>query len=187
MRDGTVSHLLVEAAGIDVAQALGVFVKGDDKLPMQCAVAQFDLVNGKVMPEVFVIDTKDTTMLIDGDLSLAGETLDLRMTAHPHDFSPLALRTPVKVTGTFDAPHVRLEGKPLATRAGAAVLLGLANPLASLLALIDFKQKERDVCTAAVSHVPGAARAGVKTGPAEAPPLPASSPKAKFAPPRRGA
>jgi len=187
VRDGTVSHILVEAAGIDVAQALGVFVKGDDKLPMQCAVAQFDLVNGKVMPEVFVIDTKDTTMLIDGDLSLAGETLDLRMTAHPHDFSPLALRTPVKVTGTFDAPHVRLEGKPLATRAGAAVLLGLANPLASLLALIDFKQKERDVCTAAVSHVPGAAQAGVKTGPAEAPPLPASSPKAKFAPPRKGA
>lgn len=187
VRDGTVSHILVEAAGIDVAQALGMFVKGDDKLPMQCAVAQLDLVNGKVMPEVFVIDTKDTTMLIDGDLSLASETLDLRMTAHPHDFSPLALRTPVKVTGTFDAPHIRPEVKPLATRAGAAVLLGLANPLAALLALVDFKQKERDVCTAAVSHVPGAAKAGVKTGPAEAPPLPASSPKAKFAPPRKGA
>jgi uncharacterized protein involved in outer membrane biogenesis len=187
VRDGTVSHILVEAAGIDVAQALGMFVKGDDKLPMQCAVAQFDLVNGKVMPEVFVIDTRDTTMLIDGDLSLADETLDLRMTAHPHDFSPLALRTPVKVVGTFDAPHIRPEVKPLAERAGAAVLLGLANPLASLLALIDFKQKERDVCTAAVSHVPGAARAGVKTGPAKAPPLPASSPKARFAPPRKGA
>ena len=186
VRDGTVSHILVEAAGIDIAQALGVFVKGDDKLPMQCAVAQFDLANGKVMPEVFVIDTKDTTMLIDGDLSLAGETLDLRMTAHPHDFSPLALRTPVKVTGTFDAPHIRPEVKPLATRAGAAALLSLANPLAALLALIDFKQQERDVCTAAVSHVPGAARAGVKTGPAEAPPVPASSPRAKFAPPRKG-
>jgi len=187
VRDGTVSHILVEAAGIDIAQALGVFVKGDDKLPMQCAVAQFDLVNGKVMPEVFVIDTKDTTMLIDGDLSLAAETLDLRMTAHPHDFSPLALRTPVKVTGTFDAPHIRPEARPLATRAGAAALLSLANPLAALLALVDFKQQERDVCTAAVSHVPGAARAGVKTGPAEAPPVPASSPRAKFAPPRKGA
>ncbi|HEY9029440.1 MAG TPA: AsmA family protein, partial [Burkholderiaceae bacterium] len=187
VRDGTVSHILVEAAGIDVAQALGVFVKGDDKLPMQCALAQFDLVNGKVMPEVFVVDTKDTTMLIDGDLSLAKETLDLRMTAHPHDFSPLALRTPVRVTGTFDDPHIRPEVKPLATRAGAAVALSLVNPLAALLALVDFKQQERDVCTAAVSHVQGAAKAGVKTGPAEAPPVPASSPKAKFAPPRKGA
>ena len=186
VRDGTVSHILVEAAGIDVAQALGVFVKGDDKLPMQCALAQFDLVNGKVMPEVFVVDTKDTTMLIDGDLSLATETLDLRMTAHPHDFSPLALRTPVRVTGTFDAPHIRPEVKPLVKRGAVAAVLSLANPLAALLALVDFKQSERDVCTTAVSHVQGAAKAGVKTGPAEAPPVAASSPKAKFAPPRKG-
>ncbi|MCK9686142.1 AsmA family protein [Scleromatobacter humisilvae] len=187
VRDGTVSHILVEAAGIDVAQALGVFVKGDDKLPMQCALAQFDLVNGKVMPEVFVIDTKDTTMLIDGDLSLAAETLDLRMTAHPHDTSPLALRTPVKVTGTFDDPHIRPEAKPLVKRGVAAVGLSLINPLAALLALVDLRQQERDVCTAAVSHVQGAAAAGVKTGPATAPPVAASSPAAKLAPPRKGA
>ena len=187
VRDGTVSHLLVEAAGIDVAQALGMFVKGDDKLPMQCALAQFDVVNGKVMPEVFVIDTSDTTMLVDGDLSLATESLDLRMTAHPHDTSPLALRTPVKVTGTFNDPHIRPEAGPLVKRGAAAAVLSLVNPLAALLALVDFKQKERDVCTTAVSHVDGAAAAGVKTGPAVAPPVAASSPKAKLAPARRGA
>ena len=164
-----------------------MFVKGDDKLPMQCALSQFDLVNGKVMPEVFVIDTTNSTMLVDGDLSLASESLDLRMTAHPHDFSPLAPRTPVKVVGTFDAPHIRLEPKPLVTRGAAAVALTLATPVAALLALVDFKQKERDVCTAAVSHVQGAAQAGVKTGPATAPPVPASSPAAKLAPPRKGA
>jgi AsmA family protein len=187
VRDGTVSHILVEAAGIDVAQALGVFVKGDDKLPMQCALAQFDLVDGRLTPQVFVIDTRDTTMLVDGDLSLATESLDLRMTAHPHDFSPLALRTPVKVSGTFTDPHIRPEIKPLAVRGAAAAALSLVNPLAALLALVDFKQKERDVCTAAVSRVRGAAQAGVKTGPAMAPPLPASSPKARLAPARKGA
>lgn len=186
VRDGTVSHLLVEAAGIDVAHALGVYIKGDDKLPMQCALAQFDLVNGKVMPEVFVIDTSNTTLLVDGDLSLATETLDLRMTAHPHTFSPLAPRTPVEVVGALGDPHVRLEAKPLVTRGAAAVALTLASPLAALLALVDFKQKERDVCTTAVAHVDGAAAAGVKTGPATAPPVPASAPSAKFAPARTG-
>ena len=185
VRDGTVSHILVEAAGIDVAQALGMFVKGDDKLPMQCALAQLDLVNGKVLPEVFVIDTKDTTMLVDGDMSLATESLDLRMTAHPHDFSPLALRTPVRVTGTFTDPHIRPEAKPLVKRGAVAAALSLASPLAALLAFVDFKQPERDVCTTAVSHVDGAAKAGVKTGPAEAAPLPASAPKAKLAPARK--
>jgi len=185
VREGTVSHFLAEAAGIDVAHALGVFIKGDDKLPMQCALAQFDLVNGKVMPEVFVIDTTNTTMMVDGDLSLATESLDLRMTAHPHGFSPLAPRTPVKVVGTFADPHIRLEAKPLAMRAGAAVALSLAAPVAALLALVDFKQPERDVCTAAVSHVDGAAQAGVKSGPAVSPPLPASSAKATLAPARK--
>ncbi len=183
--DGSVSHFLAEAAGIDVAHALGVFVKGDDKLPMQCALAQFDLVNGKVVPEVFVIDTTNTTVTVDGDLSLATESLDLRMTAHPHTFSPLAPRTPVKVVGTFADPHIRLEAKPLAVRAGAAVALTLAAPVAALLALVDFKQPERDVCTAAVSQVDGAARAGVKTGPAVSPPVPATSPRTKSAATRK--
>ena len=177
VRDGTVSHLLAEAAGIDVAHALGVFVKGDDELPMQCALAQFDLVNGKVMPEVFVVDTSKTTILVDGDLSLATESLDLRMTTRPHTSSPLAPRTPVRLVGTFSDPHVRLEAAPLVARAGAAAALSLAGPATALLSLVDFKQKERDVCTAAVSHVGGAAAAGVKTGPATAPPIPASTVK----------
>jgi uncharacterized protein involved in outer membrane biogenesis len=175
VRDGRVSHLLVEAAGIDIGQALGVFVKGDDKMPMQCALAQLDIVDGKVTPEVGVIDTRDTTLLIDGELSLAAETLDLRMTAHPHDFSPLALRTPVKVVGTFSAPRIRPEARPLVLRAGAAAALSLASPLAALLALVDLRQPERDVCTAAVARVDGAAGAGVRSGPADGRPAPAGS------------
>ncbi len=167
VRDGKVSHVLVEAAGIDVAQALGVYIKGDDQMPMQCAVAQLRLVNGKVTPEVGLVDTLDTTIVVGGELSLASETLALKMTAHPHDFSPLALRTPVKVVGTFADPHVRPEARQLALRAGAAAALSLASPLAALLALVDFRQPERDVCTAAVAHVDGAARAGVKSGPAD--------------------
>jgi uncharacterized protein involved in outer membrane biogenesis len=161
VRDGTVSHILIEAAGIDIAQALGVYIKGDDPLPMRCAVSSLLVAKGKVMPEVAVLDTHDTTLLAEGDLSLADETLALKMTAHPHDFSPVALRAPVRIDGTFDAPHVHLEGKPIAERAGAAAALAAVNPLASLLALLDFKQPEKDVCTTAVAHVAGAARAGV--------------------------
>jgi uncharacterized protein involved in outer membrane biogenesis len=161
VRDGTVSHILIEAAGIDIAQALGVYLKGDDPLPMRCAVSSLLVARGRVMPEVAVLDTHDTTLLAEGELSLADETLGLKMTAHPHDFSPMALRAPVRIDGTFDAPHVHLEGKPIAERAGAAAALAAVNPLASLLALIDFKQAEKDVCTTAVALVAGAARAGV--------------------------
>jgi len=171
VREGTVSHILVEAAGIDIAQALGVYIKGDDPLPMRCAVSSLLVVNGKVMPEVAVLDTHDTTMLVEGELSLADETLGLKMTAHPHDFSPVALRAPVKIDGTFDSPHVHLDAKPIAVRAGAAAALATVNPLAALLALLDFKQEEKDVCTTAVAHVAGAARAGVVASAPEGAPV----------------
>jgi uncharacterized protein involved in outer membrane biogenesis len=164
--DGTISHLLVEAAGIDIAQGLGVYVKGDDPLPMRCAVAAFEVARGRVTPEVGVIDTHDSTMLLSGDLSLADETLDLTMTTHPHDTSPVALRSPVKVDGTFSQPHVHLKAGPIAARAGAAVALATITPLASLLALVDFRQKDKDVCTGAVNQVAGAARTGIVPPPA---------------------
>jgi uncharacterized protein involved in outer membrane biogenesis len=161
VRDGTISHILVEAAGIDIAQALGVYIKGDDPLPMRCAVASLEVARGKVFPRVGVIDTHDSTMLASGDLSLADETLDLTMTTQPHDTSPMALRSPIRIEGTFEQPHVHLKGGPIAARAGAAVALAAVTPLAGLLALVDFRQKEKDVCTGAVAQVAGAARAGI--------------------------
>ncbi|HJV61908.1 MAG TPA: AsmA family protein, partial [Albitalea sp.] len=66
VRDGTVSHLAVEAAGIDVAQALGVYLIGDNPLPMQCAVVKADAKGGKLTPEVAIVDTKDSTLLVSG-------------------------------------------------------------------------------------------------------------------------
>jgi uncharacterized protein involved in outer membrane biogenesis len=169
VQDGEVSHLLVEAAGIDVADALGLVVKGDDKVPMQCAVAKLDVAKGKVLPEVFMIDTHESTLLVGGQLSLKDETLDLQLNAHPHRFSPwaphrlsiVAPRTPVDIDGTFSDPHVHLEAKPLLARGGAALALGtLVNPLAALLALIDLRQPEKDVCSTAMKHLAEADRPG---------------------------
>jgi len=137
LRDGSVSHLAVEAAGIDVAQGLGMLVKGDDALPVQCAVADLAVAGGKFTPRVMVIDTKDSTILVDGSLSLATEQLDLRAIVSPKDFSPLTLRTPVRVRGSFAAPEVSLEKGPLGRTIGAAALLALVNPLAAIIPFID--------------------------------------------------
>jgi len=178
VRDGEISHILLEGAGIDVAQALGVYIKGDNALPMQCAIAQMTLADGAVKPDVAVIDTHDTTLVVGGDLSLARETLDLRMVAHPHDFSPLALRTPVHLTGTFSDPHVRPEAKPLLLRGAAAAALSLASPAAALLALVDFRQAEKDVCSGAVARLDNAPKAAL------APSAPAPAPRTTAAPAR---
>ena len=134
---GTISHLAIEAAGLDIAQGLGVLIKGDDALTVQCTVADLAAEQGVLRPRVLVLDTKDSTLWVDGSLSLASEALDLRVAVTPKDFSPMALRTPLHVRGTFANPSVSLEKGPLGTRLGAAALLALINPLAALIPLID--------------------------------------------------
>lgn len=134
---GTISHLAVEAAGLDIAQGLGMLIKGDDSLPVTCTVADLIVEQGLLKPRVLVLDTPDSTLWVDGSVSLATEALDLRVVATPKDFSPLALRTPVILRGTFANPSVSLDKGRLGTRLGASALLALINPLAAIIPLMD--------------------------------------------------
>jgi uncharacterized protein involved in outer membrane biogenesis len=155
LRDAAVSHLAVEAAGLDVAGALGVFLKGDDAVPILCNVADLDVVKGVARPRVFVIDSKNSTVWIDGTVSLKTEALDLRAVTSPKDFSPFALRTPIHVRGTLGKPAISLEKGMLAGKAGASVLLALLNPLAAIVPFVDpgsrdAAQEAADQCAALV-------------------------------------
>ena len=137
LTDGTISHLAVEAAGLDIAQGLGVLIKGDDALPIQCSVVDLVAEQGLLSPRVLVLDTRDSTLWIDGSMSLATEAMDLRVVATPKDFSPLALRSPLHIRGSFADPSISLDKAQLGARLGASALLGLINPLAALLPLMD--------------------------------------------------
>ena len=134
---GRVSHLAVEAAGIDVAQALGVMLSGDAALPVTCGVADLQVRKGRVTVASARVDTADSTLGVEGSLSLVDERLDLVARAAPKDISPLSLRTPVRITGRFAQPEVSLEKGPLLARLLPAAALALVNPLAALLPLID--------------------------------------------------
>ena len=137
LRGGRVSHLAVEASGIDIAESLGVLIKGDDALAVQCAVADLRVDGGVLRPRVMVLDTQDSSLWVDGSLSLASEAINLRLVVVPKDFSPLTLRAPLRVGGTFSAPRVSVDKAPLARKLSVALLLALVNPVAALLPLID--------------------------------------------------
>jgi uncharacterized protein involved in outer membrane biogenesis len=143
LRDGAVSHLGVELLGLDLARSLGVWIKGDDALPVSCAVADLVAKGGVFRPKVLVVDTSNSTLWTEGSLSLASEAMDLRLVVSPKDFSPLALRTPIRVGGTFSQPDVSLEKGPLGLKAAGAVLLGLINPFAALIPLIDLGDSDK--------------------------------------------
>ena len=134
---GAVSHLAVEAAGLDLAESLGLLIKGDDMLPVHCAVADLVAERGVLRPRVMVLDTSDSVIWVDGTLSLASEAIDLRAVVSPKDFSPLALRSPLLVQGSLAEPRISVEKGPVARKLAAAALLALLNPLAALIPLLD--------------------------------------------------
>ena len=105
MAGGRFSSLLVELIGLDIAEALGVLVEGDRTLPVRCIVADFVANQGLFEARTLVFDTTDTNVVGDGTINMRDEALDLRLRAYPKDFSPLTLRTPISVQGTFKSPQ----------------------------------------------------------------------------------
>jgi uncharacterized protein involved in outer membrane biogenesis len=162
LRDGTLSHLATEAMGLDVAQALGVLIRGDHPLPLRCA--RFDMVatNGVMEPRLAVIDNRDSTVRINGNINLRDETMALRVVTQPKDWSPISLRTPITVTGPLGKPAVGIEARNLAGRVLGAVALGVAaGPAAAVIPLVEQGKKTEgeDPCTptaAAPAAVPPA-------------------------------
>jgi uncharacterized protein involved in outer membrane biogenesis len=106
------------------------------------------------------VDTDDTVIGGTGSVSLRDETLDLTLTPLPKDFSILALRGPLRVTGSFADPKIGLEKKALARKIGASVLLALITPLAAILPLIETGPGKNAPCADLLGVVEAAARGG---------------------------
>lgn len=137
IRNGSVSHLVVEILGLDIAQGLGLLLGGDQPLPLQCAVADVEVQHGRVTPRVAMVDTPVTLVLVDGNVDLGRERLDLRLTAKPKNISPLTVRSPILVQGPFADPNAEPETGPIAARVMGAVALAFVNPLAAIIPFID--------------------------------------------------
>lgn len=153
---GTVSHLLVEAAGLDLAQGLGLLVRGDDALKVECGAADLRVKDGRVTPQVMLVDTRDSTLWVTGNLSLADEQLQVVAHVQPKDFSPLTLRTPLHIDGALSAPVLTLEKGPLLRRVVPAALLAMLNPLAALIPLLDPGRAEPAAATGCQALMPRA-------------------------------
>ncbi|CAM2190866.1 cell envelope biogenesis protein AsmA [Burkholderia cepacia] len=134
--DGTVSLLLMEAAGLNVANVVYEKLFGTRDVRINCGVADFVVTNGVLDSRVFALDTEDAVIGMDGNVNLRDETMNLTIHPHTKGFRVISLRSPLYVTGSFKQPHVGVKAGALIARGGAAIGLGLLNPLASLLALL---------------------------------------------------
>lgn len=159
LNDGTLSHLVTELAGLDLAQALGVLIRNDEPLLLRCAVLTLGLQQGVVRLRQAVLDNADSTLRLAGQVDLRDETLALQAQVKPKDFSPLALRVPIVVSGTLGAPVVGVDGQRLAGKAlGMLALAVVVAPTAALLPLVDTASSDAaDPCAPAPASAKAAA------------------------------
>ena len=133
----TMSHLVTELMGLDVAQVVGLWIRGDKSLQLSCARAEFQVKNGLATLRRGVIDNSDSTIEFKGDVDLATEKIDMLASVRPKDFSPLSLRSPLLVKGSLASPSVGLDAGPLVAKVAAgAALAAVAGP-AGLLPFLD--------------------------------------------------
>ena len=137
MNGGEISDLALRLANLDLANALVAAAKGNQPIPVRCLVADFTAQKGVLTPDPLLLDTEHTLVQGTGRLSLADESLDLRLVAQPKDGSLVALRGPIDVQGTLAHPAVQPELGNAIARAGAAIGLGIVAGPAALLPLIE--------------------------------------------------
>ncbi len=145
---GAVSKFVLEAAGLNIANAALTKFFGDRQVKMNCLVAHMNVKQGIATPTVFTLDTEDATINVGGAINLQGERYDLTIRPETKGLRVLSLRSPLYVRGSFEHPDVGLDKRTVAMKAGAAAVLGaVAAPVAGLLALINPGEEEQSPCT----------------------------------------
>lgn len=137
MGRGRISNLLMEMAGIDLAEIIKFKLEGDKQIPVRCAFADFTVDEGVMTARSLAFDTTDTILVGSGTVNLREETLDLTIKPRPKDRSLLAFRTPLRVDGNFRNPKIHPDLARVGLRGAIALSLATITPPAALLATFE--------------------------------------------------
>ena len=150
--EGSVSKFVLEAAGLNIANAVFVKLFGDKQVQLNCVASDFVVEKGQAQTRRFVVDTDEAVIDVTGAVDLANERLNLDVKPKTKGVRIISLRTPLYARGTFANPDVGVAKGPLALKAGAAVALGIVNPLLAAVPLINPGNVEAVDCAAALKQ-----------------------------------
>ena len=135
--NGEVSKLLMEQIGLHLVEILQLTLAGDKNVKLNCAVARFDVKGGVMQSNALLLDTEVSTITGSGSVDLGREKLDLTLVPKTKRSSPIALRGPIYVRGSFAQPEFEIDKGKVALRSVGALALGLINPLLALVPLVE--------------------------------------------------
>ncbi len=85
-----------------------------------------------------MFDTQDTVIVGSGAINMATETLNLTVTPYSKDFSPLTLRAPISVGGTFKSPEFFPDPSHSGNKTiGERIINAILTPILGLLPPFD--------------------------------------------------
>lgn len=147
INDGAISRSLMEIAGLNVGNYVVGKMFGDKEVKINCAAADFGIKSGLATSRLFVFDTENAIIYIDGTANMDSEQLDLTITPESKGLRLFSLRSPLYVQGKFIKPSAGVKAVPLVLRGAGMVALGLiAGPAAGLLALVAPSGDEPNQC-----------------------------------------
>ncbi len=114
MSGGSISGLLVEGAGLDIAEALALYIGDDARVPIRCAAGHIDMTKGDAKFDRLIMDTTDSVLYIRGETNLTKQTLKMDIFADAKDFSILDIDAPVHLQGKIRSPEISIgKGVPI--------------------------------------------------------------------------
>lgn len=105
---GSVSSLMVSLAGLQIFDALVLYVTGDNRIPIKCAVSRLNFQQGNVVFDRTLLDTQKSVLHVKGQLSLKSQAVSAEVDADPKSFDLLDLHGAVMVEGKLRTPRISL-------------------------------------------------------------------------------
>lgn len=141
-------HMRSSAFNLWTGGLLGAMLPGqkkDNETVLNCAFAHFDVKDGVATPSPFFIDTKQATIIGKGDINLAEQKINLKISPQLKDTALIDVSTPINVSGDLLAPSISPSAAGLGKVIGS-VLLAAVNPATLLITMNDLGLSEDHPC-----------------------------------------
>ncbi|MGD1877287.1 MAG: AsmA family protein [Kiloniellaceae bacterium] len=131
MSGGQIENLLLELIALDLQEAAGQWLTGDDsKVDVLCLAMPTTVTDGRCEAQPWILDTTDSLVTVTGYVDLQSETVNVELKPHPKDFSLFNYLTAIEIEGDLVTRSVTTS--PLEA-AGKLALKTVTAPIAPLI------------------------------------------------------
>lgn len=132
LRDGTLASKHARKLLLEVAHVSIPDFRPRPSSPVDCFAVALDIDEGVASVETLRLEAPKVVVTGTGEVDLAANDFDLRLTPEPRDPSLLSIAATVNVTGPIDDPAFKAMPRSLATSATRAIVRNALKPAGML-------------------------------------------------------